>query len=116
MPPRSFLSLVLGVALWLFPAAAPHRASVGTARWGEAHAAVFDAARLPERVEAGARVPQLTPVRGPGASPSEAAPATPRFHVAPRRVVAFDRTARRLPPPRRLAFPIEATAPPARLS
>jgi hypothetical protein len=116
---RSLLSLWLAVALWLFPATAPRvvldggwRSKVG------ADAASLESARTPQRVDHTARALVPSNARG-GAAPAPLPAswlATPAVDTADAPHDRLRRTERRDTPPRRLAFPVEATAPPHRLS
>ena len=119
-PVRLVLTLWAAFALWLVPAAKEQRVAGGGVRAIPMHdVTVLDAARLPERLETTVRAGLLAPVgRGHGAASPIVPPVatTPGPFVARRRVHALPTTARRVVVPRRLAFPVEATAPPATLS
>lgn len=112
---RPLLHLWIALALWLVPATVERRVPGGGVRAIEVSDTVaLDAIRAPERIEAVVRVPAPTPPRAGGAPALHVSARAALAHASAGRLAAgvHPRLARTAPPPRRLAFPTEATAPP----
>ena len=117
---RLVLTLWAALALWLVPATGASRVERSGVRAVATHdASSLEAARTPERADVSPRSTAPAFPRATGGTPSVLAVAgcDAWWHVATQACGRTrPQTARRVVAPRRLAFPVEANAPPVALS